>query len=218
MATRMLALFALALSWAAPAYGQDQESGTAPASRARHSIMISLGYMAHTTDVATVTTGSGATVTGSSHAAGWIGYGYRFGEAWALQVEVGWIAARAEVTAGVPGASVEASAVTPVLVGVKYSPGSDTRAQVRPFGAIMAGPYVGHLSRSGSQLVEARTSTTFGARVGVGADVYVNRRIRFAPELRYHLVDTFEWPAGLRDDYSGLEFSLNFAVLVGRAG
>jgi hypothetical protein len=212
-------LVALALSWQVQAQAQDAADGTteSPAFRleGRHAITLSVGFMANAASGASVTIGRH--IESSSHAVGWIGYGHWFEEDWALQVETGWIASHVDITARLWEVSTEASTVVPLLFGVRHQFRLGERSAVRPFLAAMAGSYLAVSSRTGTgpYIWQGGTQAAMGARFGAGLDLLVGKRFRIGSELRYHAVGDFEWQDALQENYSGIEFSVGFGILLG---
>jgi len=186
----------------------------------RHGLEID-GNLLGTSEAGMHASMSGADV--SSHASGRgmsLTYSRWLDERAALQFSVGTISADANV--GVPGARVEieSAVVVPLLIGLKYQPFQfEPSDGVRPFVSAAVGTYIGNSAgvKAGmTSVVNSRSESVLGARVGAGIDLLAGRYVTFAAGAGYRMVSEFDQPIGGRTRFSGAEFTISLGVLLGR--
>ncbi len=117
----------------------------------------------------------------------------------------------------IPEQSV-ASAVVPVLVGVRYYvPNPRPGEKVRPFVSLGVGPYIGTQSSRSIGITiaqESLTESVFGGRVGVGLDLYTGNNFKFVVKAGYNFMSDFSQPIGARTNYNGGDLSIGIGYAI----
>lgn len=128
----------------------------------------------------------------------------------------------AEVKQGITFAGIEQStaAVIPFQFGFRYYPASMVIGNnIRPFTAINLVAANGY-SVSNKVLIgikvgtETKNQTALGARIGFGADAFINNWLKLGINTGYLLISDFSEVVGTRKNYSGLDLSFSFGVLL----
>ena len=189
----------------------------------RHGVGIRLGMWNMIADARVdALDGSVSTSVESSGFVGGVAYNYWLTESLALDIGVSMMSAKVETSVGFLNVSTQSSAVTSVLLGLKwYLPESTYGTSVRPFIKAAVGPFSG--SQSGTQvglsvIVDSRSETAFGGQLGGGVDFVLSRKFLLGVNLGYNLMSDFDLPIGGSNNYSGPQFSVGLSYLFGRGG
>ncbi|MEP6494884.1 MAG: hypothetical protein ABJF01_19510 [bacterium] len=122
----------------------------------------------------------------------------------------------AGVSGGFGGFSANASAITPILFGLSYSPRAlALGTSLRPFVSAAAGPYIHMASGARGSGADASTEAVPGARLGVGANLFVSRHFMLAVTGDYNAVGRFSHVDAVSEHPSGFGMSLAFGVAWG---
>jgi outer membrane protein W len=141
--------------------------------------------------------------------AGGFGYSYWLREHLSLMVTVSLLTAQASSTISTSNVTQQASAVIPLLLGIRYYvPDPEPSANVRPFLSAAVGTYFGSEAKNTLLSQQAHTETTFGGRLGVGIDFFLGNHFKLGANVGYHLMADFETAIGARKNYNGADFSL----------
>ncbi len=187
----------------------------------RHQLALRLGMWNQITDTRTEIGVSGVTTSvESSGLLGGIAYGNWLEENLALTFSVGGMALDISTNTGISGVITETSAITSMLMGVKYYFAKSTlQSSVRPHLRSSAGPFIGSQSSNevGTTIVnESRTEFAFGGQLGAGVDFVTGRHFMMGFGLAYNLMTDFSEPIGGSKNYGGPEFSFEFSWLFGK--
>jgi outer membrane protein W len=141
--------------------------------------------------------------------AGGLGYSYWLRENLSLTVTVGLLTTQASSTINAFGVTQQASAVIPLLLGIRlYIPDPESDANVRPFLSAAVGTYFGSEAKNTTLSQQAHTETTFGGRLGAGIDFFLGNHFKLGANVGYHLMADFETAIGAKKNYNGTDFSL----------
>ena len=108
-------------------------------------------------------------------------------------------------------------AVTPLLVGVSWSPRAlAVSPEIRPFVSVAAGPYLRSVSdASAFSGASATIQTALGARLGTGANWFFGRHFAVQLEGDYHAAPEFDIENNARRNVSGFSLSGGLAFAWG---
>jgi outer membrane protein W len=165
---------------------------------------------------ATTTTGPGGVEVSalSSGFNGRMAYSYGLRDYLALTLSAGFLGGEASASTGSGGTTEEASAVMPVLMGMKYYVPEPLPGEVvRPFIAVSVGPYFGFEANSTLFQQEARAETVIGARLAAGVDFVLGRHFKLGVDVGYNAMSNFSEPIGARKNYNGADFSMGFGFM-----
>lgn len=187
----------------------------------RHQLALRLGMWNQITDTRTEIGITGVTTSvESSGLLGGIAYGNWLEENLAMTFSIGGMALEISTNTGIAGVITETSAITSMLMGVKYYFARSTlESSVRPNLRGSAGPFIGSQSRTAVGLTivnESRTEYAFGGQLGAGMDFVTGRHFMMGFALAYNLMTDFGDPIGGSKNYSGPEFSFEFSWLFGK--
>ena len=175
--------------------------------KGRSAIELSLGLWGGTKASNTAAATGIQSEAKTSGFAGGLGYSYWLREHLSLTVTVSLLSAQASSTINVFNVTQQASAVIPLLLGIRfYVPEPD--ANVRPFLSVAVGTYFGSEAKNTLISQQAHTETTFGGRLGVGIDFFLSNHFKLGANVGYHLMADFETTIGARKNYNGADFSL----------
>jgi hypothetical protein len=135
--------------------------------------------------------------------------------AWGLSAGV--LGAKATSSVNSSGVSQSASAIIPILAGVKYHLSKGDLSSPRFFLAGFLGPVLGTQAENTITNQSAITSTALGLKPGVGVDLFFGSSFKFAVEGGYFLTTEFSEPIGGRTSYSGPFFTLSLGFVFGSA-
>ncbi len=139
--------------------------------------------------------------------AGGLSYSYWLREQLSLTATVSLLTAQASSTISAFNVTQQASAVIPLLLGIRfYVP--EPSDNVRPFLSAAVGTYFGSEAKNTLLSQQAHTETTFGGRLGVGIDFFLSNHFKLNANVGYHLMADFETAIGGRMNYNGADFSL----------
>ena len=167
----------------------------------RHGVGIRMGMWNMVADARVdVLEGSVSASVGSSGQLGGIAYNYWLTESLALDIGASVMRAKVEMSVGLLNVSTKTSAVTSVLIGMKYYlPASIYGGSVRPFLKAAVGPFRG--SQSDTQIsllvtVESRSETALGGQLGGGVDFVLSRKFLLGVNAEYNLMSDFDQTIG----------------------
>jgi len=134
----------------------------------------------------------------------------------AVTLSAGVLSAEATSTAGVLGTTQRATAVIPVLLGIKYyMPEPSLDETIRPYVSVGVGPYWGFEAENTTFSQTAHTETAMGGRIGGGIDFLLGRSFKLGANLGYNVMSNFQTPVGARDNFNGFDFSMTLGILFG---
>ena len=141
-------------------------------------------------------------------------YSYGMKEHLAATLSLGFLGGEASST--VSGSTVQqpASAIVPILVGIRYyvaEPTSEDR--VRLFLSASVGSFLGFEASNTTLGQEARSELTFGGKAGAGIDFFFNTHFKLLVAAGYNLMSNFRTPICARTNYNGGEFSVAFGYV-----
>jgi outer membrane protein W len=146
--------------------------------------------------------------------AGGLGYSYWLREHLAVTVTASLLRAQASTSVSISNVTQQASAVIPLLLGIRYYvPEPDSSTSVRPFLSAAIGPYFGSEAKNTFLSQEARTETALGGHLGVGIDFFLGNHFKIGANVGYHLMADFETTVGARKNYNGADFTLGIAYI-----
>jgi outer membrane protein W len=187
----------------------------------RHGVGFRMGMWNMVADARVdVIEGSVSASVGNSGFLGGVAYNYWLTESLALDIGASVMRAKVEMSVGLLNVSTKTSAVTSVLIGMKYYlPASTYSGSVRPFLKGAVGLFKG--SQSDTQIsllviVESRSETAFGGQLGGGVDFILSRKFLLGVNVEYNLISDFDQTIGGAYNYSGPEFSAGLSFLFGR--
>jgi outer membrane protein W len=177
--------------------------------KGRSAIELSLGLWGGTKASNTAAATGIQSEAKTSGFAGGLGYSYWLREHLSLTVTVGLLSAQASSTISAFNVTQQASAVIPLLFGIRYYvPDPEPGDNVRPFLSAAVGTYFGSEAKNTLISQQAHTETTFGGRLGVGIDFFLSNHFKLGANVGYHLMADFETTIGARKNYNGADFSL----------
>jgi outer membrane protein W len=196
-------------------------SAAAQALEKRHQIELRVGLWNQVTGTKTeIGLGGVSTTVGGSGFMGGLAYGHWLREHLALKISVGAMAVTIDTEVGTSGVSTRTGSVAPLLVSLKYYfPKSTYGSSVRPFAGAGLGAYIGSQTETGVGLtttVEARTEAAFGGEPSVGVDFVLGRHTMASVALAYALMTDFNQSIGGSKNYSGLQLTFGFSLVLGR--
>lgn len=187
----------------------------------RHQLCLRVGMWNQTTDSRIVTEEQGITTSvGANGVLGGLAYGNWLQENLALTFAINGMALDVKTGTGASGVISKTSAVSSMLMGVKYYfvNSSLTRA-VRPYAKGSAGPFIGSQSSETvgtSVVVESRTEFAFGGQIGAGLDFITGRNFMMGIGGAYNVMSDFGNEIGGSKNFSGPEFAFEFSWLFGK--
>lgn len=186
----------------------------------RHQLGLRLGMWNQTTDARTaVSPGEVTTSVKGNGLLGGLSYGHWLSEGLALCIGVDLMAADVETEVESATVTTETGCVASVLMSVKqYFPRSTYGSSVRPYVEIGVGPFAGSQERTETGqkvVVESRSETVVGGRIGAGSDFILGRRFLTGVSLGYNLMADFDEPIGGSRNYSGPQFAFGLSYLFG---
>jgi hypothetical protein len=147
---------------------------------------------------------------------GGLSYAYWVQEDLSIGISAGALAGEATSSMSTRGISQRASAVVPVLLGLRYYVGeSSTDSPVKPFLSVGLGPFIGVEAKNEPFLQESHSETALGTRLGGGIDFLVGQSFKLGASVGYDLMTDFSTPIGARRNYNGPDFSLGVGFLFG---
>jgi len=186
----------------------------------RHQLGLRLGMWNQTTDARTaVGPGEVATSVKGHGLLGGLSYGHWLSEGLELCIGVDLMAADVETEVASATVTTETGCVASVLMSVKqYFPKSTYTSSVRPYVEVGVGLFTGGQERTetGQEVVvESRSETVLGGRIGAGSDFILGRRFLTGVSLGYNLMADFDEPIGGSRNYSGPQFAFGLSYLFG---
>jgi hypothetical protein len=187
----------------------------------RHQLSLRLGMWNQTTDTRTeVGIGGVETSVEASGMLVGIAYGHWLEENLTLTFCLGAMALDISTNTGTSGVKTETSAVSSMLMGVKYYFVKSTLgSSARPYLKGSAGPFIGSQSSviaGMTTITEERTEFALGGQLGAGVDFVTGRHFMIGFGLGYNLMTDFGDPIGGSKNYSGPEFAFEFSWLFGK--
>ncbi len=177
--------------------------------KGRSAIELSLGFWGNTMASNTVGLTGIRSEAGSSSLAGGLGYSYWLKEHLSLTVSASLQSVQTSTTVSVSGITQRASAVMPLLLGVRfYIPEPEAGENVRPFLSAAVGTYFGSEAASAPFSQQAHVETAVGGRLGLGIDFFLGNHFKLGANAGYHLMTDFKTAVGGMKNYNGAEFSL----------
>jgi hypothetical protein len=177
--------------------------------KGRSAIELSLGFWGGAKASNTVGLTGIRSEAGTNGLAGGLGYSYWLQEHLSLTVSASLLSGQASTTVSISNVTQQASAVIPLLLGVRfYVPDPETGENVRPFLSAAVGTYFGSEATNALFSQQAHVETAIGGRLGVGIDFFLGNHFKLGANLGYHLMTDFETAVGGRKNYNGADFSM----------
>jgi hypothetical protein len=162
---------------------------------------------------------SAAGIISTAKTSGFLGglsYAYWVQEDLSIGISAGALAGEATSSVSTRGVSQRASAVVPVLLGLRYYVGeSSVESSVRPFLSVGLGPFIGVEAKNEPFLQESHSETALGTRLGGGIDFLLGQSFKLGASVGYDLMTNFSTPIGARKNYNGPDFSLAVGFVFG---
>ena len=154
------------------------------------------------------------THAGTNGFMGSFGYSYWLREYLALTLTTSMRAASSDVSVNALNVSRRASAVFPVLLGLRfYVPEPDPSDNIRPYLSAAVGPYFGAESANTLMAHQAHLETSLGGSLGGGIDFFLGNHFMLGAGIGYHLMANFQEAVGGRNNYNGGEFHLGVGYI-----
>jgi opacity protein-like surface antigen len=177
--------------------------------KGRSAIELNLGFWGGSNASNTIAVTGIQSEAKTSGFAGGLGYSYWLRENLSLTMTVNLLTAQASSTVSTSIVTQQASAVIPLLLGIRfYVPYPESDANVRPFLSAAIGTYFGSEAKNTTLSQQAHTETTFGGRLGAGIDFFLGDHFKLDANVGYHQMADFETAIGARKNYNGADFSL----------
>ena len=152
----------------------------------------------------------------SSGFVGGLSFNHWLREHVAVTLSAGVLSAEATSTSSLLGTTQRASAVIPVLLGIKYYiPEPYLDETIRPYVSVGVGPYWGFEAENTTFSQSAHTETALGGRFGGGIDFLLGRSFKLGANLGYNVMTDFRTPVAARDNFNGPDFSFGIGFLFG---
>jgi outer membrane protein W len=132
----------------------------------------------------------------------------------AVTFSAGLLAGKASSTVSTSTINQQASAIIPVLLGVKYyflSTAQDDA--VRPFLSTAMGAYIGSEAENTVMSQSTHSETSFGGQVGAGIDFLLGSHVNLGASVRYNMMSDFSTPIGARSNYNGFNASIGIGII-----
>jgi hypothetical protein len=147
---------------------------------------------------------------------GGLSYAYWMKEDLSVGISAGALAGEATSSVSARGVSQRASAVVPVLLGLRYYVGqSSMDSPVRPFLSVGLGPFISVEAKNEPFSQESHSETALGTRLGGGIDFLLGQSFKLGTTVGYDLMTDFSTPIGARKNYNGPHFSLSVGFVFG---
>ena len=177
--------------------------------KGRSAIELSLGFWGGAKASSTVGPTVVRSEAGTNGLSGGVGFSYWLKEHLSLTVSLSLQSAQASTTVSISTVTQQASAVVPLLLGLRYYlPEPQPGDNIRPFLSAAVGTYFGSEAANAPMSQQAHIETAIGGRFGVGVDFFPGNHFKIGGSLCYHLMTDFATPVGARKNYNGAEFSL----------
>jgi len=150
---------------------------------------------------------------------GTFSYAYWVHDQLATDVTLRGLVAEATSIESIMGTSESAVVITSAMFGIRLYPISSALTPLRPYVTTAIGPYIGiesHKETVGLTTEHVKTLGIFGGYFGGGLDVQIGRHLMAGVHVGYNLMADFPETLGLERNYSGLEVSAGFSVLLGK--
>jgi outer membrane protein W len=141
-------------------------------------------------------------------------YSHWIQEQLSVTLSAGFLAGEASSTISPMTVNQRASAIVPILLGVKYyflSPAQDDA--VRPFVSTALGVYIGSEASNTIVTQNAHTETVYGGQFGLGLDFLLSNHFKMCVSARYNMMSDFSTPVGARSNYNGAEASIGIGYI-----
>jgi len=198
---RVLLFAAVIFAVGSTAYSQDV------ALAGRSSIEMSLGFWGGASASSSTSIVGIRTHAGTDGFSGGLAYAYWLREGISLTLSGGLRSASASSTLNTLGETDQASAVIPILLGLRfYLPQPEPGDNIRPYVSLAVGPYFGAEASSTILQRQSHVETAIGARPGVGIDFFLGNHFKLGADVGYHVMENFNSEVGGRRSYNGGEF------------
>jgi hypothetical protein len=177
----------------------------------------------------TISTGGGASSVSTPGAyvetsvtgfGGGLDYYRWFREDWALAFNASGRAVDARTYAGLPGTGTEATTISSLLVGVRWTPAKNPTASVRPYLTGLVGPYIGTGTSTSAGLPGARVQTKVQAAPGVylggGVDFRIGGHFLLGVGIGADLPANFSEELGGTKNYRTFQMNVSFGWAWGK--
>ncbi|MCU0373020.1 MAG: outer membrane beta-barrel protein [Ignavibacteria bacterium] len=183
--------------------------------KGKHSINLNLGIIDNTSEV-TVDINNVSTDMNFQAS---MSYNYWFTDELAVEANFGYMSSSVNSNVSFSGVEQKTSVITPYYLGGKYSPCVLSIAEnIRPFAFLLLGGVSGSGTEETVNYTNVSTTsftyTVFSFKSGIGADALINRYIKLGLFFDYLYMPDFEKPVGTRNNYSGINLSFSFGVML----
>lgn len=181
----------------------------------RHSIGLNLGVINQTSDVAV----DMANVSTKMNFQASINYNYFLTDEVTFEANVGYLNSSVNSNVSVYDIEQKTAMVTPVYIGAKYYPSPlSVNGEFRPYAKLLVGVVFGSITEEKVNYTYNSTNTStqsvLSTRSGIGADAFVSRYFRIGLDLDYLYMPDFNKPVGTRKNYSGINLSFTFGIVI----
>lgn len=144
---------------------------------------------------------------------------YWFNNEIALHTNIGFMAASVNNSTTALGYGQKTAAILPFYFGIKLSPDALSVAKnIRPFVTAMIGGVTGtgtdNIINNFAVTTSTYTKSVFSVKGGIGADGLLSKLFRLGIMIDYLYMPDFDKAVGTRKNYSGLDLSLTFGVMM----
>jgi hypothetical protein len=183
--------------------------------KGKHSINLNLGIIDNTSEV-TVDINNVSTDMNFQAS---VSYNYWFSSELAVEANAGFMSSSVNSNVSFNGVEQTTAVVTPYYIGGKYAPNALSFAgNIRPFASLLLGGVTGTGTEETISYTNVSTSTysytVFSFKSGIGADVLISKYIKLGLILDYLYMPDFEKSVGTRNNYSGINLSFSFGVML----
>jgi len=182
--------------------------------KGRSALELNIGFWGGASASSTQSLGGIQSQAGTNGFQGNLLYSYWIREYSSVTLSVGFLSAQAISNVSISGVNSTASAVVPVLLGMRYyafNPAPDDA--VRPFASGAIGVFIGSQSSSTIGSQQSVSATTFGGQVGVGIDFLLSNYVKLGVGVKYNAMSNFTTPIGARRNYNGADVSLGIGYI-----
>jgi outer membrane protein W len=148
-----------------------------------------------------------------------LSYNYWFTNELAVEANLGYMSSSVNSNVSFSGVEQTTSVITPYYLGGKYAPFPLAIANnIRPFVSVLLGGVTGSGTEETVSYTDVSTSTysytVFSFKTGIGADALISKYIKLGLILDYLYMPDFEKSVGTRNNYSGINLSFSFGVML----
>jgi|GEM_PF-3404850 len=183
--------------------------------KGKHSVNLNLGVVDNTSEV-TVDINN---VSSEMNFQASLSYNYWFTDELAVEANAGFMSSSVNSNVTFSGVEQKTAVITPYYLGGKYAPGAlSVSNNIRPFVSVLLGGVTGSGTEETVSYTAVCTSTysytVFSFKTGIGADALISKYIKLGLIVDYLYMPDFEKSVGTRNNYSGINLSFSFGVML----